>query len=83
MYDTVPVVVRLHCSLSTSITASGFAISLEKTAGMPLVIPIPRKRLRTTFANAQFVVFEISATLICEGSNLAPAPIDETIGICR
>ena len=43
----VPVVVRLQASPSTSITASGLAISVENTTGIPLLTPKPRNRLRT------------------------------------
>ena len=61
--------------------ASGLAISVEKTTGIPLFIPNPRSRLRTAFAKPQLQVFDISEILTCDGSILAPAPIEETTGI--
>ena len=66
---------------STSMMASGLAISVEKTTGIPLFIPNPRSRLRTAFAKPQLQVFDISEILTCDGSILAPAPIEETTGI--
>ena len=79
----MPVVDRLHCSLSISMMASGLAISVEKTTGTPRLMPIPRSRFLTALARAQLHVFDISSILTWDGSVLAPAPIEEIIGMPR
>lgn len=62
-------------------TASGSANSVENTTGIPLLTPRGRNRFRTAFARAQLIVLEISAIRTKDGSTLAPAPMEDTMGI--
>ena len=69
------------CFVFSSITRPDRRTRWKNTTGIPLLTPRGRNRFRTAFARAQLIVLEISAIRTKDGSTLAPAPMEDTMGI--